>query len=180
MSMAGPFYYAGTGHYYEAFTGNLTWQEAKTEAEGRSYNGASGRLTTITSAEENAFVSGTVLPSVSEFKFWIGGFQPDGSAEPNGGWEWVTGESFAYTNWYLDQYPPEPSNQGGNENCLEIMGKTSDGGTAYLGFWNDKYGLSISESNGSVVEYVPEPGTICVLSIGALALARRRVKSGRQ
>jgi hypothetical protein len=30
---------------------------------------------------------------------WIGGYQDSNASEPEGGWNWVTGEPWIYTNW---------------------------------------------------------------------------------
>ncbi|GET40750.1 hypothetical protein [Microseira wollei] len=38
-----------TGHYYEFVPGRFTWNEAKSAAETRVFNGLQGYLTTITS-----------------------------------------------------------------------------------------------------------------------------------
>jgi hypothetical protein len=37
--------------------------------------------------------------------------------EPDGGWQWVTGEAFSYTNWRLG----EPNNNG-DENRIQYFG----------------------------------------------------------
>jgi hypothetical protein len=46
------------GHFYEfVVSPSITWTDAKNEAEGKSYYGLQGYLTTITSASENAFIT---------------------------------------------------------------------------------------------------------------------------
>ena len=96
-AIAAPVYYSGTGHYYEAIRpGPMTWDQAKTAAESRSYLGVQGHLATITSQGENDFIKNNVPGSADCF---LGGFQPAGSPEPAGGWQWVTGEPWIYTNW---------------------------------------------------------------------------------
>jgi hypothetical protein len=88
----------GNGHYYEFVPGNLSWTEAKRSAEGRIFKGVRGHLATITSEQEKEFVR----KSLPAHKAWLGGYQdtkaPDYS-EPAGGWRWVTGEPWKYTNW---------------------------------------------------------------------------------
>src|SRR5207249_2314405 len=52
---------------------------------------------------------------------WIGAFQRPGSQEPAGGWTWVTGEPFSYSNWS----PGQPDNNGGGsvgESYAEFIG----------------------------------------------------------
>lgn len=84
----------GNGHFYEAVevSGGITWTDAAAAA-----NTASGYLATILSSAENEFAFNLVdapqywNPSVANRTFgpWLGGFQPAGSAEPDGGWEWL-------------------------------------------------------------------------------------------
>jgi len=77
---------------------------------------AGGHLATITSEAENAFIYGLAsnnialwhsLPNGCVLGPWLGGTQPTGSSEPGGGWRWVTGETWSYTNWvaYLGSRP---------------------------------------------------------------------------
>ncbi|MCK9441150.1 MAG: hypothetical protein M0Q13_06995 [Methanothrix sp.] len=105
----------GNGHYYEAVLvpGGITWNDANTRA-----NAAGGHLATITSAAENQFVYNLVAEYDDYWLGdnhgngagpWLGGYQPAGSLEPAGGWAWVTGEPFSYTNWHTG----EPNNGGG-------------------------------------------------------------------
>ena len=62
-------YLASTDHYYEYVPDNLiTWQAAKTEAEGRTYYGLQGYLATLTSLEE-AVLCGEQTQGAG----WIGG-----------------------------------------------------------------------------------------------------------
>jgi hypothetical protein len=82
---------------------------------------------TITSAAEQQFV-------VNNFgggggSFWTGGFQPAGSPEPGGNWQWVTGEPFEYANWYPGG--GEPNNAYTNEFVIEVF--------APSGYWNDTH-----------------------------------------
>jgi len=67
------------------------------------FKGVHGHLATITSSAENAFIS-TQL-GTTQFA-WLGGEQPPGSLEPDGGWQWITGEPWVYTNWDIG----EPNN----------------------------------------------------------------------
>jgi Protein of unknown function (DUF642)/Lectin C-type domain len=111
----------GNGHYYEVVTTQqpISWTDARDAAMARG-----GYLATITSAAEDAFVQNLAANS----PIWLGGFQPAGSPEPAGGWRWVTGEPFTYTNWLAG----EPSDNGqspyGPENYLQAF-------FAYYGVW---------------------------------------------
>ena len=93
----------GNGHWYEAVrnTNAANWTQVNELARAEG-----GYLATITSPAENDFVFSLV--NFPEFFQGIGGngagpaiggLQPDGSPEPGGGWSWVTGEAWGYTNW---------------------------------------------------------------------------------
>ena len=59
-------------------------------------------LVTINSQEEQDFIQGVLTGSDGEF--WIGLTQNIGNenySEPDGGWEWVTGECLDYENWRM-------------------------------------------------------------------------------
>ena len=101
------------GHYYEAIPGPITWNTARVAAEGKSLKGTSGHLATITSHSEQEFIDAH-FPGLN---YWIGASQPVGATEPDGDWEWLTGEDFGlYTNWR----PGEPNNVGDNEHVAHI------------------------------------------------------------
>ena len=154
----------GNGHYYEVIVDptGINWWEAKLAAEDSNYLGVNGYLATITSTEENVFVADTMVSI--EDQAWIGGFQPLGSPEPDGSWEWVTGETWSYSNWRSG----EPNNNG-DENALELL---SSDHAIWPKVWNDlSADLNI---NAYVVEYVPEPLTLSLLAVGGLALIHRK------
>ncbi len=107
-----PILNTNNNHWYDHIDYTADWYGARTHAETLSYNGISGHLVTLTSAEENVWVT----TNLSNITGWLGGFQPAGSSEPNGNWQWVTGEQWSYTNWAAG----EPNNQG-NEDFLIFM-----------------------------------------------------------
>jgi hypothetical protein len=101
----------GNGHWYKPVPGfpGLTWTLANELAQAEG-----GYLATITSAEENAFVFSLVANDPQYWNFCcnysgaaLGGLQQEGAPEPAGGWYWVTGESWTYSNWY----PGQPNNR---------------------------------------------------------------------
>ena len=103
----------GATHWYEAVyvpSGNLNWYQAAYLAQD-----AGGYLASTTSEDENTFVFNLVS---DEKYFWsfpeegehygisigpfLGGYQPEGSTEPDGGWRWLSGEEWDYSNWAVN------------------------------------------------------------------------------
>jgi len=120
-------YPAGTvasgGHGYLYLSTPRTWSDA--DAVCRAMGGT---LATITSADENAVVLGTVT-GVDLSGFWI-----DLSlAEIEGVYAWSTGETLDYTNWA----PTEPNNPG-EEDRVEVY---RDFGL--VGRWNNLAGTEL-------------------------------------
>lgn len=134
------------GHYYECVYEPLFWAQADQAAKARSYQGVSGYLATITSASESEFVTGVCCATGYYPYAWLGGSQPPGSPEPDGNWQWVTGEEWTYSNWL----PNEPNNSGNLEHCLTICcGEMG-------GRWND-IGNDSPDVHWYIVEYEPAP-----------------------
>lgn len=138
----------GVTHYYEfVFVpgGNLNWYQAAYLAAD-----AGGYLASVTSAEENLFLFNQVDDSKFFWSFpafvegesqtnhyeisigpFLGGYQPEGSEEPAGGWTWLSGETMDYTNWaqnlddgVTDKDPrnnTQPNDSGDNTN-QRVMG----------------------------------------------------------
>lgn len=130
----------GDTHYYQLVylpDGNLNWFQAAYLADH-----AGGYLASITSADENAFVFDMVNDSKYFWQFpayvegksqhnhyeitigpFLGGYQPEGSEEPAGGWSWLSGEAWNYSNWAVnlddgvvdkDPRPNDQPNDSGN------------------------------------------------------------------
>jgi hypothetical protein len=135
-------------HGYEAVSGLMTWEQARVLAAARTFRGVPGHLATITSQQENDFL-GNTLGHLDSYA--IGGLQV-GGPEPAGGWTWITGEPWQYTNWNTG----EPNNAfivNESENCLAWF-------TGDAPHWNDVAG-NISQQvgpdfytmRGLIVEY---------------------------
>ena len=115
------------GHYYYVYnidTGT-TWEEAKQYCESQG-----GYLATITSLEEQAFITGLVQNQAKR-SYWIGLTDAN---EP-GNWEWVTEEPFSYSNWGQN----EPNHgYGGKEHYVAIVSyDTEYDYPISQGEWND-------------------------------------------
>ena len=143
----------GNGNTYEvvARPNGITWAEAKLEAEQ-----AGGHLVTLTSAAENEFVHSLIShrPDVwlenNLHGPWIGAFQPPEAPEPDGGYQWVTGEPFEFTNWLP---PGEPNNFfGDNEDFVHFLSGDPNVSTPT---WND--GLDTERLYGYIIEYETYP-----------------------
>jgi len=155
LSVASLIYNPSNKHYYELISDNLDWETAKLQAQTHYYQNVQGHLATITSYSEQKFIENNV-PITSGT--WLGGFQPEGSPEPNGNWQWVTNETWSYTNWLAG----EPNNAG-NEDYLTIY---SNGG------WNDVPG---DWARPYLIEYdTPEPVTYIFLLIGSFLCTKKR------
>ena len=129
-------------------TEGASWKNAKTAAEGKTFNGLNGYLATITSAEENAFIL-SKLPSIS----WIGA----NDVATEGTWTWISGPeagttiytggdtvSGQYTNWNIG----EPSNSKHGE-LYENYAAFYAAGTE-AGKWND---VKETDAFAYIVEY---------------------------
>jgi hypothetical protein len=96
----------GNGHWYQlriAYDAvSISWHEALADA-----NASGGYLATVPTAAENQFVfQYTSIPGWSCaadcYGPWLGGYQDTQSPafqEPAGGWKWITGEPWSYSNW---------------------------------------------------------------------------------
>jgi hypothetical protein len=106
--------YPGTGHVYQRIDSpRLVWAAARDHCENLE-----GHLATITSAGENEFLRAEIGGEV-----WLGGTD----VRVEGQWEWITGESWSYSNWH----PGEPNNLY-PEHYLMMYGR---------GTWNDARGV---------------------------------------
>jgi hypothetical protein len=146
-----PVRQAPNGHWYEAVAvpAGIRWFASLQAAQGRTFQGMKGHLVTITSVAESQFVIAS-FPEALGGSYWTGGYQdkraPD-YREPDGGWRWVTGEPWGFTQWNRG-LAQEPNNAPpGEEDCISL---------ASSGAWNDM--REDSRTGGYLVEYEPAPG----------------------
>jgi len=144
----------GNGHYYELVLvpGGINWLDAREAAEERAYLGLRGHLATITSEQENDFITVDLMAG-NIVNAHVGGYQDYGApdySEPGGGWRWVTGEPWEYANWG-DSNP----NNNGDEDSVNVYAS----GTSYSKMWND-YPDDLGGIFGYVVEYRLAPAAV--------------------
>ena len=132
----------GNGHWYAVIDGSdETWFEHRDRALAMG-----GDLACVANESENEFIHDVQIGSghcggyVS-----LGGLQVQGKDEPAGGWYWVSGEPWSYTNWHPGG---EPTDSGGGEWALVFH--TADG---CLGVWNDVDPEELSSGRAMAIEW---------------------------
>lgn len=133
-----PVFEGGNGHVYEYVQVPGSWTNANGAARSRSFRGVAGHLATIHSFAENEIV-GSFRGATNDLRAWIG--LTDAASE--GSFQWVTGESFFYSNWNTG----EPNAQTVAEDYVEIFAAK---------VWNDNSDVN-GVNQGYVVEYPIDP-----------------------
>jgi hypothetical protein len=173
LASAVPILNPVNGHYYDVINLSINWADARAAAETLTFRGVPGHLVTIDSAAENLFITNTFGADAIHYH-WIGGFQPPDSPEPDGGWSWITGESFVFNNWA----PVEPNNFFGadpNEDRIVFDHQVNASGK----HWNDLPSSFLTD--GFVAEFpVPEPGTLVLFGTGIVGLLAYRCRRSGQ
>lgn len=158
----------GGSEYDVVAAEGITWSDAKAAAEAKGWH-----LATVTSADEDAFVS-SLLPAspASRSHYWLGA----SDAATEGSWQWVTGEAWSYTHWWGG----EPNNVGAEDYlAYDYRGSWA---------WNDAQNdlqSAYAFVRGYVIErassaVVPLPATLALLGIGiAAAVGAVRRKPSR-
>ena len=137
--------YLGTfeGSIYYLSNQAVDWYEADSIS-----NSIGGHLVTITSEEENNFITSLLSTGVPYF---IGLFQNhniENTTEPSGNWQWVTTEEFVYENW------------GDGEPNEDTPGEDFGSISPIAQVWNDAHSGSIS-GNGTTMNYILEINPDC-------------------
>ncbi|MEA3510913.1 MAG: lectin-like protein, partial [Actinomycetota bacterium] len=140
------------GSYYELVpVDGMYWGEADAAASAMSMGACQcAHLATITSAEEQAVLTGLMAPLTENA--WIGGYQEPDELGTNANWKWVTGEDWGYKSWAGGEPNDNPwgTQTNGSEQHLEAYQGS--------GLWNDAPGDPLGILGGEtkgflVVEY---------------------------
>ena len=166
-SFATPVYWSENEHYYDIVDGSRNWFETREDAESKIHLGLLGHLATITSQAENDFIVNTFFDPDNPIYHYLGGFQPEGSPEPAGNWQWVTGEVWDFTNWAYKQPDNGFKNdeQGPEGNILEIYFTTGGIGSSHAK-WNDENAYREGSFWGSyIIEYEVSEHTTLTMEV---------------
>jgi hypothetical protein len=138
LASSGWIYWSTSRHYYKFISSVSTWDQARTQAALTNISGFQGRLATLETNEERAFVINylTTLPIQAQGRpyIWFGVFQDKSSpsyVEPTGGWTWLTGQSFNGSFWGEGE-PNNATSLAPEENCAPMnwyLGSPSFNGT---------------------------------------------------
>lgn len=154
----------GNGHWYDVVLLDpdpyLAWEDARDYA-----NAEGGYLASITSEEENNFISSLLVTDDDPTRYWLGGFQRDDSSGAD--WEWVNGDAWGYTNWATG----EPNNalvNGERQNYLHYWPTTGEWDDMENGRYMAGYILETAS--------IPEPATLLLFGTGLIGLLGSRIR----
>ncbi|SEL85387.1 Peptidase_C39 like family protein [Butyrivibrio sp. ob235] len=112
-------------HQYALYNVGKKWDEAKEACEKEG-----GHLLTINSKEEQDFVQSLIEQKGTRNSYWLGGKRSENNSDR---WEWITGESFSYTNWGARQ----PDNHYGEDYLMIYKNRNPNSSVDAPFTWND-------------------------------------------
>lgn len=139
------------GRRYKIYLDQYSWTDARDKCIRLG-----GHLATITSADEQEFIESL---NADDRQLWIGGYRDDAF-----NWYWVTGETWAYTNWGSG----EPNNKG-NETRAVVWPR----------FWNDLSDSS-GEQSGFICEWDSLSDLNDVPSLGPSSIQGQVIRKSQQ
>jgi hypothetical protein len=154
----GTTWFSYGGHEYALTPTAGTWLETQQAAQT-----CGGSLVTINDAAENDWLNMT-FPNQP---LWIGFYQPPGSEEPAGDWQWISGEPVTYTNWHEGQ--PNELLPGDD---YALMNSDANDGRWFDGSWQDVPLAGWPGPHYGIMEVVPEPATVFLSMFGGVVLLR--------
>jgi hypothetical protein len=180
----------GDGNYYEIVVQSspISWTTARDAAESRTFMDHTGVLASAFYQRKDLFIRQLALSTPGAFPPvsggnsgpWLGGIQLPGSPEPAGGFTWINGDPWSYTNWFRG----EPNNGAGDVPHEEAVQLFYQGAMDVSNVqWND---LSSGDDtfwpvHAYVVEYrIPAPSGAAPLALGAIVCAVRRMRRRRR
>jgi hypothetical protein len=182
FSVSTNFYNYFNGHYYEYVSSGRIWSSAKANAESKTFFGRQGYLATISSAEENAYISKLIgqnswlgaTDNYLEINKAVGYSKYSSQSQAEGKYHWVSGPekgvqvsngSSSVSGRYLRWAGGEPNNYntGFKDRSLNLFGEHYLHIYSSSSTWND---FPDDRSLGSIIEYGDMPGDNPVTTIG--------------
>lgn len=176
------------GHTYEIYDDLRSWDNARSDATGRTLFGQQGYLVEIESAAENTVIFNQLTANNTSFTqtasdgggaryVWTGG----NDIASEGTWVWNSnntqywngsgsGNPVAgrFNNWGSGPFGSEPDNFNNNQDAAAIAldgwPSFSPGGLGNAGQWND---IATSNTMPYIIEYnvIPEPASALLFGI---------------
>ena len=141
----------GNGHWYQRVNdAGLSWQTARDNSLARG-----GHLATLTTSDENIFIS-SLFPSIATGPgYWFGGVKVAGE------WTWVTGEPWDFVSWgsSADGCNDQPDGRDATDiYCIDSTG---------IARWSDDY-LQWPNAAGYVIEWSADCNSDGIVDYGQI------------
>jgi hypothetical protein len=151
----------GNGHWYQVVVapgGGLLWDAAQAMAVAKG-----AHLATLTSSSEWGFT----FPLVGSRLTVLGAFRNEGPGALHEGWQWVTGEPWAYSRWFAG----EPNGCDGGSMCAGGLVLNQSWCLQTAGSWNDAarlmpFGRACGNPPQSLIEWSADCNTDGIVDYG--------------